>query len=145
MSTPVNPHPLDVDALTTLIRELAAATLEVDPASLSATERFRDQGLDSVASTMLAVKLEGALGRHIPVTAVWQHPTIAGLARYLADGTIEGLEEAQSGEEDESRPGPWDGLLAEEPGEPLPPPPDWDEPDEDYEPLPGFEQYTVRP
>lgn len=72
-----------------------------------------------------------------------EHPE--AFARYLADGTIEGLEEAQSDEEDESRPGPWDGLLAEEPGEPLPPPPDWDEPDEDYEPLPGFEQYTVRP
>jgi hypothetical protein len=66
-------------------------------------------------------------------------------ARYLADGTIEGLEEAQSEGTEEGRPGPWDGLLAADPGEPLPPPPGWDEPDEDYDPLPGFDMYTVRP
>lgn len=72
-----------------------------------------------------------------------EHPE--ELARYLADGTIVGLEEAQSDEADEARPGPWDGLLAADPIEPLPPPPGWDEPDEDYEPLPGFEQYTTRP
>lgn len=63
-------------------------------------------------------------------------------ARYLADGTILGLEEAQADEETEDRPGPWDGLLAEGAAGALPPPED--EPDEDYEPLPGFEQYTVR-
>lgn len=66
-------------------------------------------------------------------------------ARYLADGTILGLEEAQSDEDDDHRPGPWDGLLAGAPHEPLPPPPEDEEPDEDYDPLPGFEQYTTRP
>lgn len=64
-------------------------------------------------------------------------------ARYLADGTIVGLEEAQADEEDVARPGPWDGLLEAEPTGPLPP----DlagEPEDDYDPLPGFEMYSAR-
>jgi Nucleotidyltransferase domain len=74
---------------------------------------------------------------------VRDHPQ--AFARYLADGTIDGLEEAQSDEEDESRPGAYDGLLeAEELPPPLPAPPGEEEdPEEDYEPLPGFEAYSL--
>ncbi|MBK8256096.1 MAG: nucleotidyltransferase domain-containing protein [Polyangiaceae bacterium] len=58
---------------------------------------------------------------------------------YLTTGTIVGLEEAQSEQEDENRPGPWDGLLAQEPDNL---PMFTEEPDDDYDPLPGFEQYS---
>lgn len=63
--------------------------------------------------------------------------------RYLADGTVLGLEEAQEEGLDENRPGPWDGLLAELQSGPAPLAAE-DEPDEDYDPLPGFEEYTAR-
>lgn len=59
-------------------------------------------------------------------------------AHYLADGTIAHLDEvmAEADEEDAKAPGPFDGLL-EEGVAPLP----WteDEMDDDYDPLPGFE------
>ena len=64
--------------------------------------------------------------------------------RYLDDGTIDGLDETLEAEDDDApRPGPFDGLLADGPGDPLPWPVDEidprDEDLEDYDPLPGFE------
>ncbi len=61
-------------------------------------------------------------------------------AHYTEDGTIDGLEDALAAEDDDApRPGPFDGLL-DAPDEALPWPPDDEEPGEDdYEPLPGFE------
>jgi hypothetical protein len=65
-------------------------------------------------------------------------------ARYLADGTIAGLDEAHEDGEDDA-PGPYDGLLAggeeEEPA--LPEPGEEDEPDQSYDPLPGFERWSA--
>lgn len=71
-------------------------------------------------------------------------------ARYEADGTIEGLDEAVAEREAEeagggAAPGPFDGLLEDgPPGPPLfwPEPGDEDDPDERYDPLPGFEHFT---
>jgi hypothetical protein len=66
--------------------------------------------------------------------------------RFLADGTVEGLDEAHEESEDDPLPGPFDGLL-EAPSEDdlawLPPPNDeaLDE-DGDYDPLPGFEDLS---
>ncbi len=69
-------------------------------------------------------------------------------ARYLADGTIDGLEEAlaerHADESGEARVrGPFDGLLSDgaEDGEPSVAWED-DEDDEPYDPLPGFEHFT---
>lgn len=69
-------------------------------------------------------------------------------ARYLADGTIEGLEEAMNENDDDDgalpqAPGPWDGLLAdmmddEEPA--IPEPGEEEDPEQQYDPLPGFEE-----
>lgn len=61
-------------------------------------------------------------------------------ARYLADGTIDGLGAAQDDEDDDT-PGPYDGLLLDgpDPDEPLPEPGEADDPEQLYDPLPGFE------
>jgi hypothetical protein len=67
-------------------------------------------------------------------------------ARYQADGTIEGLDEALAGSDDDDdapRPGPYDGLLVDGPDLDLdfepPEPGEEDDPDQMYDPLPGFE------
>ena len=68
-------------------------------------------------------------------------------SRYLATGEIEGMEEMLAEADDDEqtpRPGPWDGLLASDPenDEPIAAEPgEGDDPDESYEPLPGFEAY----
>jgi hypothetical protein len=82
-------------------------------------------------------RLEGLLAREHP--DAWR--------RYLADGVIEGLAEAMAELADEATPAPFDGLIADdvldidlddeepciaEPGEE-------DDPDQIYEPLPGFD------
>jgi hypothetical protein len=72
--------------------------------------------------------------------------------RYLADGTIEGLAEAmRETQEDAPVPGAFDGLVGEldldidlEPEEPcFAEPGEEDDPDQQYEPLPGFDQPFV--
>lgn len=65
-------------------------------------------------------------------------------ARYLEDGTILGLEEVLAEEDDEddaAPPGAYDGLLLDGPGDdPEPPEPEEaEDPDQLYDPLPGFE------
>lgn len=75
-------------------------------------------------------------------------------ARYQKDGTIEGLEEAlQDEDEDAPAPGPYDGLLADAPDldrlppdpeeSALPEPGEEEDPDQEYDPLPGFENVGV--
>ena len=62
--------------------------------------------------------------------------------QYVASGTIDGLDEALS-EEDEDGPddGPWGSLLRDGPDEDFEPPEpgEEDDPDQLYDPLPGFE------
>jgi hypothetical protein len=63
-------------------------------------------------------------------------------ARYLADGTIDGLAEAQDDEDDDApTAGPYDGLLLDGPesDDVLPEPGEADDPEQRYDPLPGFE------
>ncbi len=71
--------------------------------------------------------------------------------RYQADGTIEGIDEAiaeHGAEGDDDRappPGPFDGLLLDGPDEEalLCALEATEEPDEDYDPLPGFERFSA--
>ncbi|MDC0744215.1 nucleotidyltransferase domain-containing protein [Polyangium mundeleinium] len=73
---------------------------------------------------------------------VAEHPE--AWAQYEADGSVADLDDILAEEEDEDAPlpGPYDGLLAEDPVEEAWPPGGEDEPDEDYDPLPGFEAYS---
>lgn len=63
--------------------------------------------------------------------------------RYLESGEVEGMDALLEADEDAPLPGPFDGLLtgceggAEEPA--CPEPGDEDDPEQDYDPLPGFE------
>ncbi|WP_438487969.1 SDR family NAD(P)-dependent oxidoreductase [Streptomyces sp. S186] len=61
-----------------------AARLGADPAELDPDTRFSELGLDSAGATALAAELSRRLGRPLPSTAAWDHPTAGELARFLA-------------------------------------------------------------
>lgn len=67
-------------------------------------------------------------------------------ARYLADGTIDGIDAAIEDEDDAA--GPFDGLLADGPGDEeiaLPEPGEEEDPDQMYDPIAGFEDCGAAP
>lgn len=54
---------------------------EIDPA-----ERFHRYGLDSLRATRLTGELSARLGRSLPSTTLWDHPTVDALVDHLTDG-----------------------------------------------------------
>ncbi len=66
-----------------LIAELARR-LEVDPDAINPRQSFERYGLDSLNALRLAVELEARIGRKLPTTVLWDHPSIESLAKYLA-------------------------------------------------------------
>ncbi len=67
-------------------------------------------------------------------------------SRYLADGTVEGMSLLTSDEDDEDLPAQYDGLLSdEEPDPELPEPGEEEDPEQVYDPLPGFEAWSDVP
>ncbi|GAA0561511.1 hypothetical protein GCM10010172_50890 [Paractinoplanes ferrugineus] len=68
-----------------LIRTEVAGELGYPDAGLvDLTAAFTDQGLDSVASIQLRTRLVAATGIAMPATVVFDHPTPAALARWIA-------------------------------------------------------------
>jgi myxalamid-type polyketide synthase MxaE and MxaD len=57
----------------------------IAPADIDAEAPFRRYGLDSVAVVTLAADLETWLGYRFRSNPLDEHPTIAALARFLAD------------------------------------------------------------
>ncbi|MET3423586.1 acyl transferase domain-containing protein/acyl-CoA synthetase (AMP-forming)/AMP-acid ligase II/thioesterase domain-containing protein/acyl carrier protein [Actinoplanes tereljensis] len=75
-----------VTAAETLIRTEVAGELgypDASPVDLGAA--FTDQGLDSVGSIQLRTRLVAATGIAMPATVVFDHPTPAALARWIAE------------------------------------------------------------
>ena len=73
-------------ALEALVRDEVAAELgRTDPATVDVRSAFTDQGLDSVSSIQLRTRLVAATGIPMPATVVFDHPTPAALAAWLAD------------------------------------------------------------
>lgn len=74
------------EALTAAVRETAlrvlglASTEPLDP-----HQGLRDVGLDSLTALELRNRLQQAIGRPLPATLAFDHPTVAALGRYLAD------------------------------------------------------------
>ena len=54
------------------------------PAAIDSGEQFNRYGLDSTSAAGLIASLAAELGRPLPPTLVWDHPTIAELAGHLA-------------------------------------------------------------
>ncbi len=77
------PEPQRIRALTALVRREAAVALgrsdEIRPEA-----EFTELGLDSLMAVELRRRLSAETGLSLPATAVFDHPTPAGLAEYLS-------------------------------------------------------------
>nr|CBD77732.1 polyketide synthase [Chondromyces crocatus] len=62
-----------------------SSRLGVPKDAIQVTQPFARYGLSSLTATSLGGELEVLLGRRLPPTALWDHPSIAALARYLCD------------------------------------------------------------
>lgn len=65
-----------------LARELA-----LDPARVDVRAPFAEFGVESVQALALAAELEDLVGCELPVTLLWDYPTIESLARHLVEAT----------------------------------------------------------
>lgn len=68
------------------LRKLTADVCErvIGTAPISVTSDLFDAGVDSISAMEIAALLEDALGREIPLGLVYDHPTVAAIAGYLA-------------------------------------------------------------
>ena len=67
-----------------LVRDALARQLGLEPDAIDARERFHRYGLDSAGARTLIQKLGEELGRPLPATIVWDHPTLDRLVRHLS-------------------------------------------------------------
>ncbi|MEM9553544.1 MAG: beta-ketoacyl synthase N-terminal-like domain-containing protein [Acidobacteriota bacterium] len=82
--------------LRTVLRQQVAKVLELaDEAAIDTELPLRDQGLDSLTAIELHDRVESAVGRSLPVTVTFDHPTITSLADRLL--TELGLGDAGTG------------------------------------------------
>jgi acyl-CoA synthetase (AMP-forming)/AMP-acid ligase II/acyl carrier protein len=73
--------------LFTFVREWLARSLRIDLQTGDLSMPFADLGVDSAASAELAAALGNFLGREVPPTTVWTHPTVPELIRHLASAS----------------------------------------------------------
>lgn len=77
--------PPDAEAIRRyLIAEVAKLT-DVDVSAVDPREPFSRYGLDSLGSLGLAANLERVVGRKLPITLIWDYPSIESLSIYLAE------------------------------------------------------------
>jgi acyl carrier protein len=61
-----------------------AARVKIDPREVDRGRPLTQLGIDSTEAVVLSGELQEWLGRRIPPTVAWDHPTIEALARHLA-------------------------------------------------------------
>lgn len=66
------------------LRQDLAERLCVAPSAIEPGRHLAEYGLDSVATVDLVAALGEKLGRSVPYSIVWTHPTLAALSGYLA-------------------------------------------------------------
>ena len=74
------------DELLVTVREQVAAVLGVRAGLVEVDQPLGDQGLSSLGVSELAARLTREVGREVFAVEVFDHPTVAGLARMLATG-----------------------------------------------------------
>ncbi len=70
-----------------------ARHLAVEPREIDVERPFADFGLDSRAILALSGELADRLATELPPTLLWDHPTIAAVARHLGDDDAKALSE----------------------------------------------------
>ncbi|MBF6169901.1 type I polyketide synthase [Nocardia blacklockiae] len=66
-------------------REVAAVLGRPERSRLDPRQGFFESGLDSITSVELKGRLDALVGRSIPVTTIFEHPTVADLSTHLLD------------------------------------------------------------
>ena len=91
MSTPPRPRQADLPAagvapadITTWLAPLLAERLGLDAGSLDPEERLHRYGLTSVTAAAIAAAIGAELGRTLPPTLAFDHPTLRRLTAHLA-------------------------------------------------------------
>ena len=95
-------------ALSSLVREFCAAILgHASSDGIGADRPFTELGFDSLTAVELRNRIAAAIGVRLPVTAVFDHPTVSALVRHLVEATgpadeqeAAALDAAQSGAAD---------------------------------------------
>ena len=78
------------ELLLTHVGELAAGVLGFeDPGALDRQQGFFQMGMDSIMSVRLRNQLELSLGKTLPPTLAFEHPTVEALADYLAQWVLD--------------------------------------------------------
>ena len=88
------------------VREQAAHVLSMIPARVDLHKPFRALGMDSLMAIELRNRLEATLSVTLSATLVWNYPTIADLAPYLAEQMGIRLDQASEYESNPSEPAP---------------------------------------
>jgi acyl carrier protein len=71
------------DLITQYVQTQVATVLGTPATSLDPTLGFTDLGLDSLTSVELRNRLQTELGRPLPITLLFDHPTPVALSNYL--------------------------------------------------------------
>ena len=95
--------PLTVEALRRWLCDTLAATVGVDVTAIDPTVSFHDVGITSSEAVSLSGELEELLGRELPATLLYEHPTIERLAAALS---AEGASEPSRAPGDDGEPRP---------------------------------------
>ncbi|MFG1876162.1 SDR family NAD(P)-dependent oxidoreductase [Sphaerisporangium sp. NPDC049003] len=75
---------VDGRRVTEVVRSVVAEQLGVPPNQVSTTTSYYEMGLDSAKLLQAATRLEEALDTRLSPTLLFEHPTVAELARHLA-------------------------------------------------------------
>jgi phthiocerol/phenolphthiocerol synthesis type-I polyketide synthase B len=67
-----------------VVRQTVGRVLKIAPAQLDARKALGAMGLNSLMAMELHNRLETAVGRPLPATLAWNHPTVDALVEYLA-------------------------------------------------------------
>jgi myxalamid-type polyketide synthase MxaE and MxaD len=96
-----------IEILTSSVRQAVGAVLGLAPdARLDPRTGFFELGMDSLTSVQLRRRLEGLLGRTLPSTLAFNHPTIDALVTYLSGALVPESEKASDPPVPDHRPTP---------------------------------------
>lgn len=80
-----NDHGRNADSLQAWVIDWLSRELKIPPREINVQENLLVYGIDSVSAIMLAGDLEDFLGRRLPPTLLWDHPTVASLVQRLQE------------------------------------------------------------
>jgi polyketide synthase 12/myxalamid-type polyketide synthase MxaF len=66
-----------------IILRLLSSHLGLPAGAIDVSERFIHYGVDSIMAARLSVELSAEIGRPLPATALWEHPTVEALSAHL--------------------------------------------------------------